>query len=293
MFGMGLYEKHLEGRSQVSIWRVFCDSWSELVPVLVSYCCSLSWARRYDWNLPKRKGGAISAIKLHSKPGDALIAAHEELEEATKTALMQTLAKAAQQVAGKPGLDVSNTAQLRDICLAAARIFGWDGKPQTEVNITNQVGVVCDEATRMRLIKLRESLQVARPALLTTLPEPGAQLQANVGAANGDPMDVPPDGRPGSPWSMSAGAQAPSDASPVLRGPQETVSHIACVNIVSGDRTNRIVGKRDGALEGAGARARNVERGESTIERAHEPVINIARVHVLSRDRPCRVDTLG
>jgi len=38
---------------------------------------------------------------------------------------MQALAKAAQQVAGKAALDVSNTAQLRDICLAAARIFGW------------------------------------------------------------------------------------------------------------------------------------------------------------------------
>jgi transposase len=176
----------------------------------------LSWARRYDWKLPKRKGGAISAIKLHSKPGDALIVAHEELEEATKTALMQTLAKAAQQVAGKPGLDVSNTAQLRDICLAAARIFGWDGKPQTEINITNQVGVVCDEATRMRLIALRESLLTARPAP-TTLPEPGAQLQANVGATNGDPMGVPPDSRPGLPWSMPAGAKAPSDADPALR----------------------------------------------------------------------------
>jgi transposase len=178
----------------------------------------LSWARRYDWKLPKRKGGAISAIKLHSKPGDALIAAHEELEEATKTALMQTLAKAAQQVAGKPGLDVSNTAQLRDICLAAARIFGWDGKPQTEVNITNQVGVVCDEATRARIIALREKLlaeQASRAAI--TPPEPQTQLQANVGAANGDPTGVPPDGRPGLPWSMPAGTKAPSDASPVFR----------------------------------------------------------------------------
>ena len=118
----------------------------------------LSWAKRYDWKLPKRKGGPISAIKLQSRPGDALIAAREDLEAATKTALMQTLAKAAQQVAGKDALGISNTAQLRDICLAAARIFGWDGKPQTEVNITNQVGIVCDEATRARLIALRERL---------------------------------------------------------------------------------------------------------------------------------------
>src|SRR4029453_8160778 len=67
---------------------------------------------------------------------------------------------AAQEVAGKEALDVSNTAQLRDVCLAAARIFGWDGKPQTEVNITNQVGVICDDATRMRLIAWREKFTV-------------------------------------------------------------------------------------------------------------------------------------
>ena len=118
----------------------------------------LSWARRYNWKLPKRKGGAISAINLQSKPGDALIAAHRDLEDATKTALMQTLAKAAQQVAGKEALDISNTAQLRDVCLSAARMFGWDGKPHTEVNITNQAGIACDEATRARLIALRERL---------------------------------------------------------------------------------------------------------------------------------------
>ena len=84
-----------------------------------------------------------------------MIAAHEDLEDATKAALMQTVAKAAQEVAGKGALDISNTAQLRGVCFAAARIFGWDGKPQTEVNIMNQVGVICDEATRMRLIALQ------------------------------------------------------------------------------------------------------------------------------------------
>jgi hypothetical protein len=114
-----------------------------------------------------------------------LIAAHEDLEGATKTAVMQTLAKAAQEVAGKEALDVSNTAQLRDVCLAAARIFGWDGKPQTEVNITNQVGVICDEATRMRLIALREKI---------TLAERGAkQLEASPPASvSSAPTTAPP-----------------------------------------------------------------------------------------------------
>jgi hypothetical protein len=48
-------------------------------------------------------------------------------------------------------------------------------------------------------------------------PKPQTHLQANVGAANGDPTDVPPDGRPGSPWGMPVGTKAAGDASPVFR----------------------------------------------------------------------------
>src|SRR4030095_3767130 len=115
----------------------------------------LSWARRYNWKLPKRKGGGSNAITPQSKPGDALIAIHKELEETTKTALMQTLAKAAQAVAQKQPLDVSNMAQLRDACLSAARMFGWNGKPQTNVTVNTavQTGVIMTEERRMELIK--------------------------------------------------------------------------------------------------------------------------------------------
>jgi hypothetical protein len=53
----------------------------------------------------------------------------------------------------------------------------------------------------------------------TTPPEPGAKLQTNIGAPNGilAGNDPKPDSRPDSPWSMPAGARAPSDASPILR----------------------------------------------------------------------------
>jgi hypothetical protein len=114
---------------------------------------------------------------------------------------------------------------LRDICLAAARIFGWDGKPQTEVNITNQVGIICDEATRQRLIELRERITLnarqkaeALPATMPP-PEPVAKLQANVGAPTGNLAGndaAAPDG-PCSIWSAPAATKAPGDASPVLR----------------------------------------------------------------------------
>jgi hypothetical protein len=175
----------------------------------------LSWARRYHWKLPKRKGGAISAIKLQSSPGDALIAAHENLEGATKTALMQTLAKAAKQVAGRGALDVSSTGQLRDICLAAARIFGWDEKPQAQVNIANQVGLVCDEATRARLIAQRERLMTGER------PRSETQPQSSVGLTQGNSVtisDVASSGVPGATvWSAPAGARAPMDASPTYR----------------------------------------------------------------------------
>jgi hypothetical protein len=83
-----------------------------------------------------------------------LIAAHEELENTTKTALMQTLAKAAKQVAGNAALDGSNTAQLRDICLAAARIFGWNGDSQVNVAVNNQV-VITEEKRRELQERLR------------------------------------------------------------------------------------------------------------------------------------------
>lgn len=151
--------KPVVGREAVRMLAIELGAREAARRVGVKESTVLSWARRYRWNLPKRTGGAISAIKLQSRPGDALIAAHEDLQAATKTALMQTLAKVAKQVAGKDALDISSTGQLRDICLAAARIFGWDGKPQTEVNVTTQVSLVCDEPTRARLIALREELQ--------------------------------------------------------------------------------------------------------------------------------------
>jgi hypothetical protein len=126
---------------------------------VLSYCIGfhestvLSRARRDKWKLPKRKGGATlksaSAITLQSKPGDALIATHKELEGATKTGLMLTAAKAATKAAQKPPLDVSSTSQFRDLANSSSRIFGWGGKtaPQTQFN---QVIISREQLARMR-----------------------------------------------------------------------------------------------------------------------------------------------
>ena len=97
-----------------------------------------SWARRGGWKLPKRPGGrpcrTLSASSLNPI-ADALVATHKEFETTTKTALMQTTAKAAEHAAQKPPLEVSNTSQLRDLAQSAARIFGWDSdKPGVQLN---------------------------------------------------------------------------------------------------------------------------------------------------------------
>ena len=47
----------------------------------------------------------------------------------------------------------------------------------------------------------------------------------------------------------------------MLGAPQETVKHVARVNVVSGDRIDRIVANGDSALAGACTRAQNIERG--------------------------------
>src|SRR5947207_1868014 len=74
-----------------------------------------------------------------------------------------------------------------------------------------------------------------------------------------------------------------------LGGSQETVRYVACINVVSGDRIGRVVGKRDSALEWACARARSIERGHTAIWSAQESVRHIASVNGSCRDGPCGV----
>ena len=50
-----------------------------------------------------------------------------------------------------------------------------------------------------------------------------------------------------------------------LRGPQETVIHIARIDVGSGDRAGGIDGYRGGALAGTCTRTRNIERRDSAV----------------------------
>ena len=164
----------------------------------------LSWARRYDWKLPDRRDigrPAINPSALSLQSGDVLLDEHKRLEGQTKTALMQTLHKAAQAVARKDPLDITNMAQFRDACLSAARMFGWDGNAQPSVTYygdDNRTVVLCDAERRQRLIEQRQRLLEAESqgkvielnghkakAAPAALPAPETQSNASVGAVDG------------------------------------------------------------------------------------------------------------
>jgi hypothetical protein len=111
----------------------------------------LSWSRRYKWDLPKRTGGP-KAIELQLKPGNVLIASHKELESTTKTALMQTAAKAATKAAENPPLDVTNTSQFRDLANSSSRIFGWNTKAGAQTQF-NQVVISQEQLREIGMLK--------------------------------------------------------------------------------------------------------------------------------------------
>jgi len=122
----------------------------------------LSWAKRDNWELPNRKGGATkasaNAITLQSKPGDVLIATHRELGERTKSGLARATVRAAEAAANAAEpLPVSNTAQLRDLAASAARIFGWDKAPQTNVQV-NTLRITAEQLAEIRALRDAEGL---------------------------------------------------------------------------------------------------------------------------------------
>ena len=61
-----------------------------------------------------------------------------------------------------------------------------------------------------------------------------------------------------------------------LRGPQETVKHIARIKVISGNRADGVVAKWSRALAGTCARARNIEGSDNAVKSTHEAVRHIA-----------------
>jgi hypothetical protein len=124
--------------------------------------------------------------------GDALIAAHQELESTTKTGLMQTLAKAVRSLSERNAPPVENITQFKDACLAAARIYGWKGKSQVNVEVNNQVNVVVTEEKRRELqAKLKAIQDSDNSPALVTLRTLQTQTEANLDARNDDRAALP------------------------------------------------------------------------------------------------------
>jgi hypothetical protein len=85
----------------------------------------------------------------------ALVSTHKDLEAKTKTGLATAAAKAAdhaQSLDGASTFGCSN--KLRDLAASAARIFGWDKGPQTNVQV-NTLRITAEQLAEIR--ELREA----------------------------------------------------------------------------------------------------------------------------------------
>jgi hypothetical protein len=67
----------------------------------------------------------------------------------------------------REALPVESIAQFKDACLAAAKLFGWDGRAQPSVTVNaDKALIVCDEPRRKELIAQRQRLLTAeKPAI--------------------------------------------------------------------------------------------------------------------------------
>jgi hypothetical protein len=120
-----------------------------------------SWARRGGWELPRRPGGrpqrTVEASSLHPV-ADALAKTHKDLEAKTKSGLATAAAKAADHVQSLDGASTfGQSNKLRDLAASAARIFGWDKAPQTNVQV-NTLRITAEQLAEIRALRDAEGL---------------------------------------------------------------------------------------------------------------------------------------
>jgi hypothetical protein len=119
-----------------------------------------SWARRGGWELPRRPGGrpqrTVAASSLHPI-ADALVETHKELEAKTKSGLATAAAKAADHAQSLDGASTfGQSNKLRDLAASAARIFGWDKGPQTNVQV-NTLRITAVQLAEIRALRAIDS----------------------------------------------------------------------------------------------------------------------------------------
>ena len=93
-----------------------------------------------------------------------------------------------------------------------------------------------------------------------------------------------------------ARARNVEDSNVAVGSAHEAVIQVACVKCESRNRARRVeaIGRcGKGALAGACAGARGIERFDGAVLIPQEAMIHIAVVIVVSRDLPCRIDVIG
>jgi hypothetical protein len=94
------------------------------------------------------------------------------------TALAQATARSAEAAASAPEpLEVSTTAQLRDLAASAARVFGWDNATPQVTH--NQLVITADQLRRIRM--LRESVETEPVETLEEVEERIKRLSTSEG----------------------------------------------------------------------------------------------------------------
>jgi hypothetical protein len=83
-----------------------------------------------------------------------LLATHKELEERTKSGLAKATARAAEAAAtAAEAIQVSNTAQLRDLAASAARVFGWNNNDKPGVQLNQQFVITPEQLEQIRQLR--------------------------------------------------------------------------------------------------------------------------------------------
>jgi hypothetical protein len=126
------------------------------------------WSSRYKWleqRAPKQQEAAVTVV---TTPGDVLLESHKELEQRTRSGLARATARASEAAAtAAEPLPVSNTAHLRDLAQAAAKLFGWDAEKQQGRDTYN---TLCISAEMIDAIRAAADADDIRQAPLLDAP---------------------------------------------------------------------------------------------------------------------------
>src|ERR1700728_703938 len=101
------------------------------------------------------------------------------------------------------------------------------------------------------------------------------------------------DGLGYSPHAPSPRSRPVESFESAARGAHKAVIHTRRIRIIACDRSRPVDGRSAGTLVRGRTCTRSIECGDKPINGPHETVIDIAGIHVVSRNRASRINTLG